>query len=164
VDVNGFLKSPELIVFDLDFTLWDCGGTWCDCLRPPFSKRDGKVLDAHGRHIYLYPEVMSIIQEAEDLGIPTGIASRTDRPDWARRLLELLGVDEKFAFQEIFPGSKITHLQNISQVSGVPMQAILFFDDEQRNLDDLEPLGVRSKLVPRGMNKELFSKGLELFS
>ena len=25
-----------LLVFDLDFTLWDAGGTWCDQTKPPF--------------------------------------------------------------------------------------------------------------------------------
>ena len=41
----------ELVVFDLDFTLWDCGGTWCDCLSPPFMVRDQRILDRTGRWI-----------------------------------------------------------------------------------------------------------------
>ena len=154
---------PELIVFDLDFTLWDCGGTWCDCLRPPFDKKESAVLDADGRHIRLYPEVLSILDDVDDLGLPMALASRTDRPDWAAELLELLGVKDRFRYQEIFPGSKVTHLSNISKASGISMQSMLFFDDEQRNLTDLEPYGVHCTLVKQGMNEELFSRGLELF-
>ncbi|MCZ6671512.1 MAG: magnesium-dependent phosphatase-1 [Verrucomicrobia bacterium] len=158
------MMFPELIVFDLDFTLWDCGGTWCDCLRPPFVLTDGMVRDAYGRHIHLYPEVLSILDDVDEMGIPMGIASRTDRPDWARQLLELLGVKERFAYQEIFPGSKVTHIKNIASASGIPLNAMLFFDDEQRNLHDLRPLGVHCKVVPNGLNEVLFSKGLEIFA
>ena len=42
------MTYPKLIVFDLDFTLWNAGGTWCDHLRAPFHCRDGCVLDADG--------------------------------------------------------------------------------------------------------------------
>ena len=96
-------------------------------------------------------------------GIPMGVASRTECPDWAGQLLKLLGVHERFAFQEIFPGSKVMHLQNLSNASLVPLQSMLFFDVEQRNLDDLEPLGVRCKFVPNGMNEKLFCEGLDIF-
>ncbi|MDQ8185004.1 hypothetical protein [Pelagicoccus sp. SDUM812002] len=42
------VSAFKLVVFDLDFTLWDAGGVWCDCLRPPFSKQGNQVLDAAG--------------------------------------------------------------------------------------------------------------------
>ncbi|MCB1124156.1 MAG: magnesium-dependent phosphatase-1, partial [Verrucomicrobiae bacterium] len=55
------MKQPAVIVFDLDFTLWDCGGTWCDCLWPPFRKAGSRVLDAHDSHVRLYPDVQEIL-------------------------------------------------------------------------------------------------------
>lgn len=42
---------------------------------------------------------------------------------------------------------------------------MLFFDDEQRNIDDIEPLGVTSVLVNPdvGINTKLVEEGLQKF-
>lgn len=154
---------PELVVFDLDFTLWDCGGTWCDCLSPPFSGEGHRVYDAYGRHVRLYADVISILDELDQREVPMALASRTERPDWARQLLDRLGIRERFQFEEIFPGSKVRHLENLRQSSGVELEAMLFFDDEKRNLYDLRPLGVKCVFVPDGLNDTLFREGLGLF-
>lgn len=155
---------PELVVFDLDFTLWDCGGTWCDCLRPPFLKVGEQLYDSSGRLLELYPDVLAILDDVDDLGLPMALASRTERPDWARELLALFGIADRFAFQEIYPGSKVKHLKKIADISRITLEKMLFFDDEYRNLVDLEPLGVRCQHVAAGMTEELFSQGLELFA
>jgi magnesium-dependent phosphatase 1 len=154
---------PELIIFDLDFTLWDCGGTWCDCLRPPFSRRSGKVLDSRGRQVTLYADVPGILDQVESLKIPTALASRTEQPGWARELVDLLGIRDRFLYEEIFPGSKIRHFNNLFRDSGLAFEAMLFFDDEPRNLYDLEPLGVCCQLVPDGLNQAIFQEGLAKF-
>ena len=112
------MSLPELVVFDLDFTLWDCGGTWCDCLSPPFTESIDSVYDSQGRHVHLYPDVLPILDELDNLSLPMAIASRTERPDWAHELVELLGIGERFQFKEIFPGSKVTHFQNLQEASG----------------------------------------------
>lgn len=41
---------------------------------------------------------------------------------------------------------------------------MLFFDDEQRNIDDLTKLGVLSILVPNGVNKKIVDAGLLEFA
>ncbi len=158
------MTFPELVVFDLDFTLWDCGGTWCDCLRPPFLKKEGQFFDSDGRHLTLYSDVLAILDDVDDLGLPMALASRTERPDWARELLKLFGIQDRFPYQEIYPGSKVKHLKKISDLSRVPLDKMLFFDDEHRNLADLRPYGVRCQHVASGMSEELFSEGLELFA
>ena len=107
----------ELVVFDLDFTLWDAGGTWCDHLSPPFKVSSNGVSDARGKIVNLYPDAMEIFQVIEDNNIPMGIASRTEEPEWARLLLELLGIRDKFKYEEIFPGSKVTHFNNLKEKS-----------------------------------------------
>jgi magnesium-dependent phosphatase 1 len=97
------LHLPELIVFDLDFTLWDCGGTWCDCLSPPFRARDGEITDRTGRNIHLYEDVPSILDQCRRNGVPIAVASRTEQPEWARELLDLLSITDRFSFAEIYP-------------------------------------------------------------
>ncbi|MEC7448538.1 MAG: magnesium-dependent phosphatase-1, partial [Planctomycetota bacterium] len=103
------MSRLRLVVFDLDFTLWDCGGTWCDCLTPPFSRSDGQVRDATGREIHLYKDVHRILDTCDQGGLLMALASRTEEPSWARELLALLGIDHRFAFSEIYPSSKLRH-------------------------------------------------------
>ena len=123
------MSLPELIVFDLDFTLWDCGGTWCDCTTPPYRKRRGKVLDQLGREIILYHEVLTILDYCDEKAIPMALASRTEQPAWARQLVDLLGIADRFAFAEIYPTSKLQHFAALRQSSGIDYEAMVFFDD-----------------------------------
>ena len=146
----------ELVVFDLDFTLWDAGGTWCDHLSPPFKVSSKGVSDARGKIVNLYPDAMEIFQVIEDNNIPMGIASRTEEPEWARLLLELLGIRDKFKYEEIFPGSKVTHFNNLKEKSGIDFDKILFYDDEPRNIDEVSGLGVNCYLVRNGINIDEF--------
>ena len=146
----------ELVVFDLDFTLWDAGGTWCDHLSPPFKVSSKGVSDARGKIVNLYPDAIEIFQVIEDKSIPMAIASRTEEPEWARRLLELLGIRDKFKYEEIFPGSKVTHFNNLKQKSGIDFDKILFYDDEPRNIDEVSGLGVNCHLVRNGINIDEF--------
>ena len=146
----------DLVVFDLDFTLWDAGGTWCDHLSPPFKISSKGVSDARGNIINLYPDAMKIFQVIEGNSIPMAIASRTEEPEWARQLLELLGIRDKFKYEEIFPGSKVTHFNNLQQKSGIDFDKILFYDDEPRNIDEVSGLGVNCYLVRNGINIDEF--------
>ena len=146
----------ELVVFDLDFTLWDAGGTWCDHLSPPFKVSSKGVSDARGNIINLYPDAMKIFQVIEGNSIPMAIASRTEEPEWARRLLKLLGIRDKFKYEEIFPGSKVTHFNNLKEKSGIDFDKILFYDDEPRNIDEVSGLGVNCYLVRNGINIDEF--------
>ncbi len=85
----------KLVVFDLDFTLWDAGGTWCDCTNPPYKRVNGYVEDAYGRKIKLYPDVKTILNELHDKDVKMALASRTEAPSWARQLLSLFEIDHK---------------------------------------------------------------------
>ena len=48
----------EVFVFDLDFTLWDAGGGWCDTTNPPYFWKNGKLYDQSNDWIRLYPDVI----------------------------------------------------------------------------------------------------------
>lgn len=158
------MSLPDLIVFDLDFTLWTCGGTYCDCLTPPFRCDQGCVLDAQQRHVELYPDVPEIMEECDRMGIRMGLASRTEEPEWARQLTDLLKITDRFAGSEIYPGSKLQHFSALQTSQDVLFSQMLFFDDEQRNIREVGQLGVTTVFVPDGLNDALFRAALSRFA
>nr|XP_060635957.1 magnesium-dependent phosphatase 1 [Anolis sagrei ordinatus] len=156
-------KKPSLVVFDLDYTLWPF---WVDThVDPPFKKdSDGSIRDRNGQLVNLYPEVPAVLERLHSEGIPMAVASRTGEIRGATQLLDLLSLSSYFRCKEIYPGSKVTHFQRLSQQSGIPLCQMLFFDDESRNIYDVSKLGVTCILVPNGMNLSLLGRGLEAFA
>ncbi|MEM6471283.1 MAG: magnesium-dependent phosphatase-1 [Planctomycetota bacterium] len=152
---------PKLVVFDLDFTLWDCGGTWCDCLTPPFRISSQRVTDCVGHEVRLYPDVLDILDWCDQRTIPMAIASRTEQPDWARELLELLELNGRFVKSEIYPTTKLMHFAALRDGLDVEYEEMLFFDDEPRNIREVGALGVQCILVPNGLNRTILSDAIE---
>ena len=155
---------PKLIVFDLDFTIWDCGGTWCDYLTPPFCSQAGRILDRGDRHVTFYSEVLAILDVCDANQLPMALAARTEQPAWARQLLNLLEATGRFAFSEIYPSSKLKHFAALCEATGIDYEAMLFFDDEMRNITEVSRLGVTSVFVESGMSMELFQTGLSRYA
>lgn len=155
---------PELIVFDLDFTLWDCGGTWCDCLSPPFRMKQGRLFDRGGRQVRFYSDVMQVLEFCDKRQIVTAVASRTEQPSWAMELLQLLEATHRFAYSEIYPSSKLKHFESLRTTTEVEYDRMLFFDDEMRNIHEVSGLGVTSILVDDGLTQSVFDDGLQRFS
>ncbi len=141
-----------LVVFDLDFTLWDCGGTWCDHTTPPYCRINGKIRDAGNRDITLYPDVRSILKRLKDRGMQLAVASRTFEPGWANELMELFGIRNHFDHFEIYPGSKVSHFQSLQEKTSLPYEKMTFFDDEYRNIEEVGQLGVMTIFVEAGIS------------
>ena len=143
-----------LVVFDLDFTLWDAGGTWCDHTSPPYIKENGYIRDAGQRSIYLYPDVRSILDTLARKEIPMAVASRTHRPDIAGTLMKMFGIKDCFLYEEIYPGSKVQHFEALHRSTRTPYRDMYFFDDEYRNIVEVEALGVNVCHVGAGLSWE----------
>ncbi|KAL0454349.1 UNVERIFIED_CONTAM: Magnesium-dependent phosphatase 1 [Sesamum latifolium] len=145
-----FQVLPRLVVFDLDYTLWPF---YCECL----SKHDMPSL---------YPHAKGILYALKDKGIDIAIASRSPTSDIANTFFEKLGLKSLFVAQEIFSSwtHKTDHFQKIKQRTGVPYTEMLFFDDEDRNINAVSKMGVTSILVDDGVNLEAFRQGLSKFS
>ncbi|MBS2099471.1 magnesium-dependent phosphatase-1 [Carboxylicivirga linearis] len=150
----------KLVVFDLDFTLWDAGGTWCDCTNPPYKRVNNHVVDSYGSEIVLYPDVRSILDDLKERNITMALASRTSSPSWARQLLKLLDIENYFTYQEIYPSSKIAHFNQLQKDSGIPFERMVFFDDEMRNIHDVGSLGVQAVLVDDGVSTVIVNDAL----
>lgn len=141
----------KIFVFDLDFTLWNAGDTFCSETQPPYSWRSGKLTDNKGRWIRLYPDTLKVLANLYAENKIIVAASRTHQPAWANELLQLFNIDKYFVRKEIYAGSKITHLQKIHESFNIRYDQIVFFDDEQRNIDDVSTLGVNCVLVNHGI-------------
>lgn len=144
-----------LIVFDLDFTLWNCGGTWCDHTSPPYTKQNGILFDSEGRMITLYPDVYAILEHLQNQKIQLGVASRTSAPQWADLLMQQLDIKRFITHFEIYPGSKVPHFESLRQKTKIAYEDMVFFDDEFRNIEEVGQLGVKTVLVENGFHTEL---------
>ena len=100
----------------------------------------------------------SIFEYCDPQQIPFAIASRTERPDWARDLLKRLNISHRFAFADFYPSSKLRHFA-LQQDSNVEF-ADMFFDDETRNITEVAALGVNSVMVHQGIPNQLFHNAL----
>lgn len=162
VDSKSLCLNSMLVVFDLDFTLWDCGGTWCDHTNPPFYRSNGIIRDEDNRKIQLYPDVKLILENLKKRDVQMGVASRTGAPDWADELMQLFHIKNYFDHFEIYPGSKLTHFRSLQEKTGLPYQDMIFFDDEYRNIEEVERLGVEAVFVEDGITMEVFNKYVPL--
>ncbi|PFH47537.1 hypothetical protein AMATHDRAFT_82162 [Amanita thiersii Skay4041] len=167
------LRFPQLIAFDLDYTLWDL---WIDThvTGPLHRHKDNplnQVLDRYNSPISFYHDVPDILHRLIPADITIAVCSRTSAPHLANQALNLLLIPPKskgerpkaaikfFDQLEIYTGSKITHFKQLHAKTGLPYSEMLFFDDEHRN-KEVEKLGVTFHLVPSGLNHNSFEKGL----
>ena len=157
--------KPKLIVFDLDCTLWPFGVD--DFIYQPPYKRNKKneVIDATGVKMHSFPEATETLKYVFNQNIDIAVASRTTYPPGAHSLIDLFNWSQYVKYRKIFPTTKIIHFNQIHVESQYQFNEMLFFDDEERNIKDVQQLGVISILVdPRvGITKNLVIDSLKSF-
>lgn len=155
---------PKLVVFDLDYTLWPF---WADTMYDLRYKSDGKggVVGSRGTDSKkLYKDSREVLEMLSEAKIPMAAASRTDDPPMAKNLLKLFDIDKFFSFKEIYPGCKVNHFKQFRRNSRFDYKDMLFFDDEDRNIEEVSALGVTCILVERGVTRKTLLEGLNLFA
>lgn len=166
---------PRLIAFDLDDTLWHPEMEMC--AGPPFTRdAKGTVKDCSGTPMRLMGNSRSILQvlktDRRFAGVQVAFVSRTECPDWAKELIQLMPVYETFTMadcshmelHQIYPNDKKVHFTRIHKLSGVAFADMLFFDNEIRNIRSVSTLGVTSIYTPDGMTEASWEAGLLQFS
>ncbi|KKY35863.1 putative magnesium-dependent phosphatase [Diaporthe ampelina] len=158
-------------------------------LKPVPGSNNTSVADKVGEHYSFYSDVSSVLYALPQLGIRVGVASRTCAPDLAREMLKLLyvhpppaqdegggsgsgsskkksssgksrkAIDLFDAGLEIYPSSKLRHMEALHKRTGLPYGEFLFFDDESRNRDT-ESLGVTMCLVRDGVTWAEVARGV----
>ena len=162
-------KSDFVVIFDLDYTLWPF---WVDThITPPFhvkkTKENGeKILeDGYGYEIKLYPEVMQILEKAKREGIIMGTVSRTLEPEYGKQLLKLLDIEKYFISCEFDTNKKTKPIKKIANLAGIKegIKRCILFDDETRNIRDIEKEGGFGVLINNGLNMKEFENGINNF-
>jgi magnesium-dependent phosphatase 1 len=151
-------KEPEVFIFDLDFTIWNAGDTFCSETNPPYQWKNDKLFDCSGRWIRLYPEVLSILKKLREKKKIVAVASRTHQPEWALELLRLFGLNKYIDIFEIYRGEKTNHIKAIHEKLKFPYNQMVFFDDEKRNIEDAETLGVIAVMVENGLTAKIIEE------
>jgi hypothetical protein len=65
--------------------------------------------------------------------------------------------------EEITKGNKRGHLTRLAEASGVPLEQMLFLDNERGNCVDVASLGVTVGYVPDGVTASAWARCLERF-
>ncbi|KAK2556900.1 Magnesium-dependent phosphatase 1 [Acropora cervicornis] len=155
---------PQLIVFDLVHRVKKIISHNGQETNIILLNLHGSVEDRRGYKIKLYDDSLAILELLKAKGICMAAASRTDDPPAAKELLRALDIDQYFTYKEIYPGSKVSHFKKFTQASGISYADMLFFDDEERNIDDISRLGVTCVLVEQGMKHTVLENGLKKFA
>ena len=111
---RAFKRFPRMIVFDVDKTLWPF---WVDThTSPPYSLREGNVVDGNGMRIELFPEAGEVLTHLRKIeGLELAYASRTGEPAWMRDLAGLIELSPDCTmwdlpdYKEVYPVELMHH-------------------------------------------------------
>jgi magnesium-dependent phosphatase 1 len=176
-------SNPEIVVFDLDWTLWPF-----DCDKDvivPFTKHlyFNTIYDRYARPSNPYTDVPSIISALVDANIPFAIASRNPSAGPIEQLLRQISIYPKTQSKQHitniwdalpsreyfhayssagYGNGKDRHFKAINAVSGVPFNRMLFFDDLPENIKHASIQGTTSILVNQktGLNWSAMISGI----
>ena len=157
-------RIPRLIVFDLDHTLWPLGVDNF-YFKPPYHKKEDKIYDSENKEMKCFSEVPKVLNQLHTSRFELAVASRTTYPVGAHSLIDLFGWKPLIKYREIYPGSKRQHFENLKINSGFSYKQMLFFDDENRNIVEIEALGVMAVLIDPevGINLQIVNQSLKQF-
>ncbi|GIL89357.1 hypothetical protein Vretifemale_17181 [Volvox reticuliferus] len=147
----------------------------------PFRRdKSGAVFDKRNERIELMGATTEVLKElaTDPRWAQTEVAyvSRTEYPEWAIPCLKTFLVTEEAkhgktksmydmsSYQEIYPGSKLTHFRAIHNKSGIPYEDMLFYDNERWNITECAKLGITCVYTPRGLTREAWDRGLMDFA
>ena len=154
---------PELVVFDLDETLWPF---WCiSWVKKPITKHKetGMLTDSIGQHVTLYEGAHDLVHKLYNHGLTLGIASRTTVGPFAKEVLDALNIGNLFTYDVMKNVGKKHHFAVLSKESAVNFNDMLFFDNDMGNIYDVSQLGVTSIYVENGLTAQNVIDGIKRF-
>ena len=151
------------------YHLWGGGGA-------PFRpQKSGDLVDRAGTKVEIMADLRPILLEVKTdtkwANTKVGVASSCDEPGWARECIKNFGIGDNFKLKDIFDpnlteiykGSKSGHLREIAKKSKIPLEEMMFFDNEWGNCQTVAKIGVTVVYTPRGVTRQLFEEALNSF-
>ena len=168
-------KKMKMVVFDVDYTVWPYDAH--KDRAAPFSRENGRVYDRAGKEATTYPDVLGIMKELTDRGIPIAFASRNPSRDHIEGLLKCLEVEPNKSVWDLLPSGdylqaysskglypeKSLHFLRLKEVSGIDTTEMLFFDDGKENIMTATLMGVKAVLVKEGLKRSDFERGMAMW-
>jgi magnesium-dependent phosphatase 1 len=159
-DLDGCLWKPELY----ELARRRRKGDNAPPQQSPFVPLAGgnRCRSQGGSVVTLHADVPSILHElatAEEWSdTQLAISSRTDQPEWARELLGLFALpasskksnDTPQTLQEVISGPwemvsterKVLHFERLSEQTNIPLEQMMFFDNDIGNCKSVSRMGV----------------------
>jgi len=170
---------PELVVFDLDNTLWT--PELYTLRKLPNYDSAGPPGPVAGKDVWLINGAAAALHELAACerwtGVRVAVASRTNKGLWAHQLLstfEIPGCSGRPLIElltggvEIYPGSKLAHFKKLHEETGVAYERMLFFDDAADgpygNCAPVAGLGVLSAHCPDGLTASVWASAVTTFA
>jgi FkbH-like protein len=113
-------QKIKCVIWDLDNTLWE-----------------GTLIEDGGEKLRLKPGVVEVIKELDRRGILNSIVSKNN-PEDALRVLKDWKLDEYFLFPQISWQPKSGGVKAIAQQLSIGMNTLLFIDDSEFELQEVE--------------------------
>lgn len=154
------MMKKIIFAFELDNTLWECGGERHDKLEAPFEKKSvigGLIKDKMGKRLYPYPEIKTILSQIKDSGYTIAFMATTGKPECTRQLMEITEIDH-FPDISIFnEDNKKDQINMLMAETGSTPGEILYFDSSRENTRQLKPMDINTFLIPdEGLTHDTF--------
>ena len=172
-------RLPKLVVFDLDNTVWT--PELYTLRQLPNYASAGAPGPVAGQDVWLLDGAAAAPHELATCELwsesRVGVASRTNKGAWAHKLLQTFDIpgcpgrtlSELMAGAiMVYPGSKVSHFEQLRACTGVAYEEMLFFDDaadgKYGNCMPVSKLGVLSAYCPDGLTTDIWRRSLEEYS
>lgn len=189
-------KKMRLVVFNLDYTIWqpEMFQLYGEPKLMPIEKvlkidespsvlkrarttKEGHVLTDGSRTpmqsfdgaSYALTEINQLRTQGYD--IRAAVASKTDEPQWAKKCLKHLIIEDGSTLEscfgrdmvEISYGNKSEHFQRLHEKTGIPYEEMSFFDNESWSIQSVSKLGVKCFHTPDGMTRTAWEEAKKHF-
>ena len=155
------LRMKKIIfAFELDNTLWECGGERHDILEAPFEKKSlisGLIKDKRGKRLYPYPEIKTILTQIKDSGYTIVFLANTEKPECTRQLVKIAEIDHLPDITVFNLKNKKEQINELMSDTGCTPEDIIYFDSCRENTHLVRPMGVNTFLIPdEGLTHDTF--------
>ncbi|RYY81630.1 magnesium-dependent phosphatase-1 [archaeon] len=175
------ISLPKLVAFDLDGTIWtpDMYQLWGGGAPFRLAANAKDLLDRAGSAVRLLGVADRILHDLHShpalAHVKVAWVSCTDEPEWAAECLEKFWtageaegrgrvvIGQVAHSCQIFKSNKQTHFRNLKhQYPEIDFHDMLFFDNENYNIENVRKLGVKSYFARDGMTLKAWEEGLKM--